>query len=39
MGPTNKGRWSYACSKAIDEFLAIAYWKEKKVPTVIVRLV
>jgi len=38
MGPTNKGRWSYACSKAIDEFLAIAYWKEKLVPTVIVRL-
>ena len=38
MGPTNKGRWSYACSKAIGEFLAIAYWKEKKVSTVIVRL-
>jgi UDP-glucose 4-epimerase len=38
MGPTNKGRWSYACSKAIDEFLAIAYWKEKKQPTVIARL-
>jgi UDP-glucose 4-epimerase len=38
MGPTDKGRWSYACSKAIDEFLAIAYWKEKRVPTVIVRL-
>lgn len=38
LGPTNKGRWSYACSKAIDEFLAIAYWKEKRVPTVIVRL-
>ncbi|HEY3928012.1 MAG TPA: GDP-mannose 4,6-dehydratase [Candidatus Koribacter sp.] len=38
MGPTNKGRWSYACSKAIDEFLAIAYWKEKRVPTVVVRL-
>src|SRR4029078_1413113 len=38
MGPTSKGRWSYACSKAIDEFLAIAYWKEKKVPTVIARL-
>ena len=38
MGPTNKGRWSYACSKAIDEFLAVAYWKEKKVPTVIARL-
>jgi UDP-glucose 4-epimerase len=38
MGPTSKGRWSYACSKAIDEFLAIAYWKERKQPTVIVRL-
>jgi UDP-glucose 4-epimerase len=38
MGPTNKGRWSYACSKMIDEFLALAYWKEKKVPTVVVRL-
>lgn len=38
MGPTHMGRWSYACSKAIDEFLAIAYWKEKKVPAVIVRL-
>ena len=38
LGPTSKGRWSYACSKAIDEFLAIAYWKEKRVPTVVVRL-
>ncbi|MBI3650439.1 MAG: GDP-mannose 4,6-dehydratase [Acidobacteria bacterium] len=38
LGPTNKGRWSYACSKAIDEFMAIAYWKEKRVPTVIARL-
>jgi len=38
MGPTSKGRWSYACSKAIDEFLAIAYWKEKGVPTIIARL-
>ena len=38
MGPTNKGRWSYACSKAIDEFLALAYWKEKKLPIVIARL-
>jgi UDP-glucose 4-epimerase len=38
LGPTNKGRWSYACSKAVDEFLAIAYWKEKGVPTVIARL-
>jgi len=38
MGPTSKGRWSYACSKAIDEFLAIAYFKEKKLPVVIARL-
>ncbi len=38
MGATNKGRWSYACSKMIDEFLALAYWKEKHVPTVVVRL-
>ena len=38
MGPTYKGRWSYACSKAIDEFLALAYWKEKGLPVVIVRL-
>ena len=38
MGPTNKGRWSYACSKAIDEFLALAYWREKKLPTIVVRL-
>lgn len=38
MGATHKGRWSYACSKAIDEFLAIAYWKEKRVPTVVARL-
>jgi UDP-glucose 4-epimerase len=38
LGPTTKGRWSYACSKAIDEFLAIAYWHEKRLPVVIVRL-
>lgn len=38
LGATNKGRWSYACSKAIDEFLALAYWREKKLPVVIVRL-
>jgi UDP-glucose 4-epimerase len=38
LGPPDKGRWSYACSKLIDEFLAIAYWKEKGVPTVIARL-
>lgn len=38
MGATNRGRWSYACSKAIDEFLAIAYWREKKLPSVVVRM-
>jgi nucleoside-diphosphate-sugar epimerase len=38
MGATTKGRWSYACSKAIDEFLALAYWHEKKLPTVVVRM-
>ena len=38
MGPTSKGRWSYACSKAIDEFLALAYYKEKRLPVVVARL-
>jgi UDP-glucose 4-epimerase len=38
MGATTKARWSYACSKAIDEFLALAYWRERKLPTVVVRL-
>lgn len=38
LGATSKARWSYACSKAIDEFLAIAYWKERGLPTVIARL-
>jgi UDP-glucose 4-epimerase len=38
LGPTPKHRWAYACSKAIDEFLALAYWKERKLPVIIVRL-
>jgi len=38
LGAPTAGRWSYACSKAIDEFLAVAYWKERKQPTVIARL-
>ncbi len=38
LGPTTKSRWSYSCSKAIDEFLALAYFKEMKLPVVIVRL-
>lgn len=37
LGPTSKSRWSYACSKAIDEFLALAYYKENKLPIVIIR--
>ena len=37
LGATTKSRWSYACSKAIDEFLALAYFREKHVPVVIVR--
>jgi UDP-glucose 4-epimerase len=38
IGPTVKGRWAYACSKALDEFLAIAYWNERQLPVVVVRL-
>ena len=38
LGPTTKHRWAYACSKLIDEFLALAYWKERKLPVIIVRL-
>ena len=38
LGPTSKGRWSYAASKALDEFLALSYWKEKRQPVVVARL-
>lgn len=38
VGPPIRGRWAYACSKALDEFLAIAYWNEKGLPVVVVRL-
>lgn len=38
LGPTTKHRWAYACSKLMDEFLALAYWKERRLPIVIVRL-
>ena len=38
MGPTYKHRWAYACSKAIDEFLALAYHRERALPVIIVRL-
>ena len=38
IGPTSKHRWAYACSKAIDEFLALAYWKERKLPIIVARL-
>jgi UDP-glucose 4-epimerase len=37
FGPTSKSRWSYASSKVVDEFLALAYWREFKLPTVVVR--
>lgn len=38
LGPTTKRRWAYACSKAIDEFLALAYYQERKLSVVVVRL-
>ena len=38
LGPTIRARWSYACSKAIDEFLALAYYRERKLPVIICRL-
>lgn len=38
IGPPTFGRWSYACSKLLDEFLAIAYWREKKLPVFVARL-
>jgi UDP-glucose 4-epimerase len=38
LGPSSKGRWSYAASKLVDEFLALSYFKEKKLPTIVVRL-
>ena len=38
MGATTHSRWAYACSKALDEWLALAYWREKKVPVIVARL-
>ena len=38
IGATPKQRWAYACSKALDEFLALAYFREKKLPVIVVRL-
>lgn len=38
LGPTTRSRWSYACSKAVDEFLALSYFREKKLPVIIGRL-
>jgi UDP-glucose 4-epimerase len=37
LGPTTRSRWAYACSKALDEWLGLAYWNEKKVPVIVVR--
>jgi UDP-glucose 4-epimerase len=38
LGPPTKGRWSYACSKLLDEFLGLAYWSEQGTPVTVVRL-
>jgi UDP-glucose 4-epimerase len=38
IGPPNKHRWAYAASKSVDEFLALAYWHEKRLPVVVARL-
>jgi UDP-glucose 4-epimerase len=38
LGPTHRGRWSYACSKAIDEYLGLAYFRERRLPVTIGRL-
>lgn len=38
MGATDRGRWAYACSKALDEFLALAYYRERRLPTIVGRL-
>jgi UDP-glucose 4-epimerase len=38
MGASDRGRWAYACSKALDEFLAVAYYRERQLPTIIGRL-
>ncbi len=37
LGPTTKSRWGYACSKAMDEYLALAYARERELPVIIVR--
>jgi UDP-glucose 4-epimerase len=38
LGATHRGRWAYGCSKAIDEFLALAYYRERRLPTVVGRM-
>ncbi len=38
LGAPTKGRWAYACSKALDEFLCLAFWNERKLPVTILRL-
>ena len=37
-GATDKHRWAYACAKTLDEFLALAHWKETRLPVVVARL-
>src|SRR5579864_1073036 len=38
LGPSSRSRWSYATSKLLDEFLALAYWQERRVPVIVGRL-
>ena len=38
MGPTTTRRWAYACAKALDEFLALAYWHQSRLPVIVARL-
>ena len=38
LGPPDHGRWAYAASKLVDEFLGLAYWRERKLPVVVARL-
>jgi UDP-glucose 4-epimerase len=38
LGASSRGRWAYACSKALDEFLALAYFRERRLPTIVGRM-
>jgi len=38
LGPPDRGRWAYAASKLVDEFLALSYWRERRLPVIVARL-